>query len=79
MLAEDLPPIRAVHDDELSDFLRSIGVLDAFEAGDLRCRFCDIVIDETNLHAIFPADNNIYVVCDKATCQGELSTTNIPK
>jgi len=70
---QDLPPIKAVYDDELADFLRSLGILDDFENGKIRCKICGDVVDTENLLAVLPDGNQISVTCDKADCQKALS------
>jgi hypothetical protein len=58
----------AVHDDDLSKFLESLGILKDFEAGKLTCFFCKDPISEQNLHAVLPYQNAIRVGCDKPEC-----------
>ena len=71
------PSIHAVHDDDLIDVLESLGLARAFKMGDLHCKFCGVVVDDTNLYSIFPDSGDIKVACDKAECvMGLLRHTN---
>ncbi|NQT55868.1 MAG: hypothetical protein HQ551_06535 [Desulfobacteraceae bacterium] len=60
--------IAAVHDNDLVDFLNSIGLLKDIEAGKHRCNECDVKITLDNFGAVFPKNNNIYVLCDRPLC-----------
>ncbi len=66
-------PLHAVHDDDLRKLLGNLGVLDQFDAGQLKCRFCGDVITEKNLNAVFPYSNEVAIVCDKAECSLKLN------
>ena len=77
MDADDLPPIKAVYDDELAGFLRGLGILEDLESGKLTCFFCDTVVGYDNLLAIVPIRNEIAVVCDKSECQEALSEQSV--
>lgn len=60
--------VTAIHDDDLTQFLTSLGILEKVRAGHLSCYFCKTVISEANLHAVFPHEKNIRVVCDNPEC-----------
>ena len=64
--------IQAIHDDELDEFLKSLGLLSDFNARRLRCWFCDDVIDSSNLETIFPVSGTIKLACCKPTCVKDL-------
>ena len=66
-------PLHAVYDDDLRKLLGNLGVLDQFDAGLLKCRFCGEVITEKNLNAIFPDNNEVALVCDKPECNAQLN------
>lgn len=69
--------VAAVYDEDLRQFLGSIGVLHPFENGQLLCHYCKVVVDESNLHAIFPDSGQVRVVCDQASCQEKLIDTKV--
>jgi hypothetical protein len=60
--------LHAVHDDDLGDVLRGLGLLEKFEAGHLKCRFCGDPVGWNNLHSLFPDSGDIKVVCNKSGC-----------
>ncbi len=60
--------IHAVHDDDLADVLEALGLAGAFGRRELRCKFCEVVVDEANLYSIFADSGDIKVVCDKPDC-----------
>ncbi len=64
--------ISAVHDDDLSDFLTSIGAIHDIEAGKLRCKFCRDTLNFDNIQAIIPDSGNISYVCNKPQCIHDL-------
>ncbi len=63
-----LEHITAVHDDDLEDFLASIGILNKIKSGKVHCKFCKDVIDIRNLQSVFPDSGSIGVVCNKEYC-----------
>lgn len=58
--------MKAVHDDQLVGYLRSLGLDPAGVLG--RCKFCrdDVTID--NLTAMFPQGGDLKVVCQRREC-----------
>jgi hypothetical protein len=66
--------LAAVHDEDLEELLRGLDVLHDFTAGKMRCKFCDDVITEANLNAIFPDSGAVKVSCDRPPCVIGLAT-----
>ena len=60
--------IAAVHDDDLTEFLDSLGVLSDVTSGRSRCKFCRGPVTLDNLAAVFPESGDIKFVCDKVGC-----------
>ena len=61
--------LSAVLDEDLSDFLSSIGLLEKIQNGDLFCTCCGNVITLNNLQVILPkADHSFDVFCDNPDC-----------
>ena len=58
----------AVHDDDLREYLESLGLLADLEAERLRCKLCGDAVSLLNLHALFPDSGTIGVICDRADC-----------
>jgi len=61
-------PIKAVDDENLSDLLKSLGLLDRLEQGRLTCAACGDVITAESLQAIIPRGNTVDVICWKPAC-----------
>lgn len=64
--------IQVVLDDELEEYLRSLGLLSEFNRGQLACWFCERSVDRPTLHALFPAGGAIKAVCSQPHCVKEL-------
>jgi hypothetical protein len=58
--------VKAVHDDQLVGYLRSLGLNPAGILG--HCKFCrdDVTVD--NLAALFPESGDLKVVCHRREC-----------
>ena len=66
--------IQAVHDDDLEDLLRSLGVLDSVLARDHQCLFCNELIDLNNIFGILPINNEIVFCCNKPKCRIQMAS-----
>jgi hypothetical protein len=60
--------LKAVHDNDLSDFLSSIGVLVDIENGYIKCFRCGSLITIDNIGLILPYNNDIIIICDNILC-----------
>jgi len=60
--------IKAVHEQDLDAFLKSLDLLDVFLNRELRCHFCGANIDRANFRCVFPLDNKVRVCCDSLNC-----------
>lgn len=60
--------LKAVHDDDLEAFLRSLGMLGNINAGKVRCSVCGTLITTENLGALYPSSGAIKVLCDLPSC-----------
>ena len=67
-------PIAAVHDDDLTQFLESIGILADITAARCKCKFCGDLVTLDNLQAVFPDSGNIAIACTKPSCIRALMT-----
>lgn len=65
--------LRAVHDDDLIQFLQSIGLHKPLIDGNVTCYFCGEVVTLTNFLAAFPLSGAIKAVCNKPDCLKKLS------
>lgn len=60
--------IKAVHDDELVDFLKGINMYQSIQEGKCTCKYCAKVITIQNMTAVFPESGVIKFVCDDLQC-----------
>ena len=65
-------PIRAVHDDDLQQFLANLGKLGEINAGKVHCMFCQTIVTLRTLHAAVPDSGSVKFVCDSPTCVTQL-------
>lgn len=64
--------INAVYEDDLEALLGSVGLLEDFEAGSLRCKFCKDSVDKENIYSVIKDSDTYKVVCSKARCVSDL-------
>ncbi|MFH0803113.1 MAG: hypothetical protein V2A78_12120 [bacterium] len=64
--------IKAVHENDLRDYLSSLGLLEKLELKQLHCVICDIEITLDNLSAFYPKQNEIYLLCSRPSCLEKL-------
>ncbi len=60
--------VTAVHDNDLVEYLSSIGLLREIETGACMCAECGSKVNLENFGAVFPKENNICIVCDRPLC-----------
>jgi len=65
--------VSVVHDNDLENFLNSLGMLRKFQRGEVKCKFCKTRVTVENLHSVFPQSGAIKIVCDNPDCIRELS------
>lgn len=64
--------INAVHENDLEGFLDSVGLLQDFQNGSLKCKFCRDPIDKQNIYSIVKDSDTYKAVCSKAQCVSAL-------
>jgi hypothetical protein len=64
--------LKAVYEDDLVGYLRSIGIYDAVMRGEYLCKFCGNSITIENLEVIIPAASGIQIVCSNKNCINQL-------
>ncbi len=67
--------IKAVHDNDLEQWLASLGMLDQVKSGKYHCPFCEREISLENLGAVLPKNGNVLFACDHIRCLGEIECT----
>jgi hypothetical protein len=65
--------LEAVHRQDIRILLENWGLFDDFEAGKIKCQFCNDVISAHNFGAIFSEDKQIFFACPKLNCLAKLS------
>ncbi|QNO14912.1 hypothetical protein HYG86_09070 [Alkalicella caledoniensis] len=60
--------IKAVHDDDLVNFLQSLGEYDKVIAGTMKCQFCGEIITLDNIQSVFPLDGEVAYCCNSTKC-----------
>jgi hypothetical protein len=70
-LALERNPVRAVHNDELSTYLTSLGILGP-QGLRIGCKFCGENVTVEHVATVFPLGGSIKIACDKTTCQADL-------
>lgn len=60
--------LKAVHDEDLIQLLKSLDVWENVKTGQCRCFYCDRVITQENIGAILPVEQKIQFICDEAEC-----------
>jgi hypothetical protein len=64
--------LKAVHDEDLENFIDRLGILKKFKSGEIKCKFCEAPITFENLHSLFPQSGAIKFVCDSSDCVRKL-------
>jgi hypothetical protein len=60
--------LRAVHDDDLEQVLKALGLFEDVKAGRTRCALCREPVTLDTLHAVYPDSGELKVACEKAEC-----------
>lgn len=69
----DAEIIKAIHDDQLENFLQSIGVLEEVKLGKCKCKFCGETVTLENLYTVFPESRQVKFSCNSVKCMVKLS------
>ena len=64
--------IKAVHEEDLSGVLASLGVLAGIEREEYGCMCCEKVVTMENLWGILSKDGSIHVICSDPECISRL-------
>lgn len=60
--------VSTIFEDNLDQLLASKGLLDRFNQGDIKCKFCYSVINKENIHSLLPESGNVSFICSKPEC-----------
>jgi hypothetical protein len=60
--------IRAVHENNLEEMLKELGILDDMREGRIKCKFCGKKVTLENLGCLYPESDDISVCCNDSKC-----------
>jgi len=60
--------IRAVHEQDIGELLKSLGLSDLMTKGELRCGICGSTVNLDNLLCIYPSKDEVKVCCKNPEC-----------
>jgi len=60
--------VLAIPYDEISDFLEQFDLLSSLERGEIKCLLCGKTLNQDNIGAIYPYNNEIIFACDNLFC-----------
>jgi hypothetical protein len=63
------PKLYEVHEDDIEDFFRKIGILESVNAGTIFCCSCGKKINVENFGSIVKKNGEYEISCDENTCQ----------
>ena len=64
-----MPDLSVVYEEDLEQVLKSVGKLEEVTGGLTKCIYCDEVVGQDNLYAIFPVDKNtVGFCCERPDC-----------
>ncbi len=64
----DRTTVRAVHDDDIENLLRDLGIFDDVLEGKLTCDVCDEQVTLAKVGAIFVRDGVVRIACTNEDC-----------
>lgn len=68
ILRKNKPNIKFVYEDDLENYLKSIGIYGKLSKGQLKCFYCGDTVNLSNLMAVMPIEGSVKVVCSKNAC-----------
>jgi len=60
--------IHAIHESDLDEFLKNIGLFEALENERLMCDICGCKISRENFRCVYSIENEIKICCSKLEC-----------
>ena len=60
--------VKAVHDSDLLEVLKSLGVLEKVQENRATCSFCKEIVNLDNLAAVFKDGSEVKFICSKPEC-----------
>lgn len=67
--------IKAILDSEMEKVLEQLEVLNLIDAGEIKCAFCDRLINRNNIAGFFIGGGEVRFCCDLIECQAMLASS----
>ena len=64
--------LKAVYDDDLVDYLKSLNLYDGVTEGKFLCKYCGNRITIESLEVMVPKGNKVEFICDNENCLNQL-------
>jgi hypothetical protein len=64
--------LHAIHDNDVEEYLRHLGLLAKITDRKIKCSRCGEVVDLDNFGGLYSEENEIKVVCEKLECMTRL-------
>ena len=65
--------VKTLYVNEFDNFMKKINQWDDFMNERCKCRYCESIITQNNLHALIPIDNHIEYCCSDPSCISSFS------
>lgn len=66
--------IKAIHDIDLEETLKNLGLLSKIERKQVKCKFCKKIVNLQDVYALYPESGDIKIVCSDTNCVKQLLT-----
>ena len=76
-MPKDKESINLIYENDLRELFTRLNILREFEEENLKCNFCDEVLNYENFHSIFPREGRIEYSCNKLDCIEGLNQLHI--
>jgi hypothetical protein len=67
-MEQEKKQVNAVHEKDLIGLLERLGIKEKFENNELRCKFCEEVVNIENIYSVLPESESVNLICDKPKC-----------
>jgi len=71
-LKKEVTKIKAINDQDLIPYFKSLGIYEDFESGKFKCKFCGVKINLDTFQALIPQEGKIDFICKNMKCLSQL-------
>lgn len=64
--------IDVIHEKDLKEFIKNIGLYEDFKNNDIKCKFCQKLISKDSICAILINEGNVDFICNYESCYDKL-------